>query len=67
MPETPYRFFIHKDGTDAFRWRFLTAENRVMAVSGEGYMTRDDCEIAIGILCREATTGLTIEFDRDVA
>lgn len=58
-----YRFVVFRDD-DAFRWRFVAPNGRVVAVSGESYVTEDDCKAAIIVLCREAKSGTAIEFDR---
>ena len=61
-PDT-YRFVVFRDGT-AYRWRFVAPNGRILAVSGEAYLSEDDCKAAIIVLCREAKSGTAIEFER---
>jgi uncharacterized protein YegP (UPF0339 family) len=55
---------VFRDDEGSFRWRFLAPNGRVVAVSGEAYLSEDDCKAAIVVLCREAKSGTAIEFDR---
>ncbi len=64
MSESPYRFVVYSDPTGAYRWRFVAPDGRLVAVSGEGYLSEDDCKTALILLCREARSGVAIEFDR---
>jgi uncharacterized protein YegP (UPF0339 family) len=66
VDESPpgYRFVVFRDDAGAFRWRFVGPNGRIVAVSGEGYLSEDDCKTAIIIICREAKSGTAIEFDR---
>ena len=59
-----YRFVVFRDRAGAFRWRFVAPNARIVAVSGEGYRSEDDCKAAIIVLCREAKSGTPIEFER---
>ena len=61
-PDT-YRFVVFRDEA-AYRWRFVAPNGRVVAVSGEAYLTEDDCKAAIIVLCREAKSGTAIDFVR---
>lgn len=64
---TPYFFFVYKDSKGEYRWRFYAPNNRIMANSGEGYKNKADCISAINTICRETTSGLTIEDDESAA
>jgi uncharacterized protein YegP (UPF0339 family) len=63
-PSAAYRFVVFPDEAGAFRWRFVAPNGRVVAVSGEAYLSEDDCKAAVIVLCREAKSGTAIEFDR---
>lgn len=64
MSESAYRFVVHSDPAGAYRWRFVAPDGRLVAVSGEGYLSEDDCKTALILLCREARSGVAIEYDR---
>jgi uncharacterized protein YegP (UPF0339 family) len=64
VSDSGYHFVVYADPTGAFRWRFVSPDGRLVAVSGEGYLTEDDCKTALILLCREAKSGVAIEFDR---
>jgi uncharacterized protein YegP (UPF0339 family) len=42
-------YTIYKDGTGGWRWRFLAANNEIVA-SGESYINKADCLYAISLL-----------------
>lgn len=50
------RFQIYKDTSGQFRFRFLAANNRIIANSGEGYYNKKDCLDAINLIKTNAAT-----------
>jgi uncharacterized protein YegP (UPF0339 family) len=48
------KFEIYQDNAGDFRWRFQSNSGKVLAVSGEGYNNRANCEHAIILIKREA-------------
>ena len=64
---TPYFFFVYKDTAGEYRWRFYAPNNCIMADSGEGYTKKDDCVAATNTICREAKSGITIEYAANAA
>jgi uncharacterized protein YegP (UPF0339 family) len=64
VSDSGYYFVVFADPAGAYRWRFVSPDGRLVAVSGEGYLTEDDCKTALILLCREAKSGVAIEFDR---
>lgn len=49
MSNTP-RFEVYRDKADEYRWRFVAANGRIMADSGESYTRREDCHDAVARL-----------------
>lgn len=45
-------FEIYLDKASEYRWRLLTADNKIVSDSGEGYKTREECERVIEIVKR---------------
>jgi uncharacterized protein YegP (UPF0339 family) len=43
-------FHIYVDNANQYRWRLTAANNRIVAVSGEGYHNRADCQHAITLV-----------------
>lgn len=41
------RYFIYSDIQGQYRWRLAAGNNRIIAVSGEGYINRTDCMKAL--------------------
>ena len=48
------KFEIYQDNAGDFRWRFQSNSGKILAVSGEGYNNRANCEHAIILIKREA-------------
>jgi len=48
------KFEIYQDAGGDFHWRFQANNGKIIAVSGEGYMNRSNCEHAIILVKREA-------------
>ena len=44
------KYVIYKDGINEWRWRLLAANNRIIAVSSEGYHNKRDCLAAINLV-----------------
>lgn len=57
---TPYYFEVYKDREAKFRWRFLAPNSRIMADSGQGYVSKESCTKAINEIVREAKGGISI-------
>lgn len=43
-------FLLYKDTLNQWRWRLLSANHRIIAVSGEGYFNRTDAIAAINLV-----------------
>jgi len=52
------KFEIYQDGTGDYRWRFQSNSGKVLAVSGEGYINRANCEHAIILIKRETSQAM---------
>ncbi len=44
------RFYIYKDDSGYWRWYLEAANHKKIAVSGESYENKSDCEIAIDLV-----------------
>ncbi|TXN20751.1 DUF1508 domain-containing protein [Methylobacterium sp. WL9] len=44
------RFELYRDAGGEWRWRLRVQNGNVVADSGEGYVRREDCEHAIGLV-----------------
>lgn len=55
------RFVVYKDKSDEWRWRFRADNDKIIADSGEGYVNKQDCRNAIGILKRQASAAEIVE------
>lgn len=49
-PAHKIKFYIYQDVNNEYRWRLLTANNRVIADSGEGYKNQADVLASIELL-----------------
>ena len=47
------RFEIYRDEGGEYRWRFRANNNEIVA-SGEGYLSRQDCEHAVQLIKEQA-------------
>ena len=47
-------FYIYQDNADEWRWRLRAANNKIIAVSGEGYVNKSDCRHAINLVKQSA-------------
>ncbi len=43
-------YYVYKDGQGYWRWRLRTANNRIIADSGESYHNTTDCLAAITLV-----------------
>lgn len=43
-------YYIYKDAGGYWRWRFVAANNRIIAVSSESYHNEKDCLWSIGLV-----------------
>jgi uncharacterized protein YegP (UPF0339 family) len=48
------KFEIFQDNDGEYRWRFQSNSGKILAISGEGYNNRANCEHAIILIKREA-------------
>jgi len=52
------RFELYRDAGGQWRWRLRVQNGNIVAESGEGYVRREDCEHAIGLVKRSAEAAL---------
>ena len=52
------RFELYRDAAGEWRWRLRVRNGAVIADSGEGYVRREDCEHAIGLVRRSTDAEL---------
>jgi uncharacterized protein len=43
-------FEVYKDAKEEFRWRLKAGNGKVVAVSGEGYKAKNDCQKGIELI-----------------
>lgn len=44
-------YYIYKEiGNDQFRWRLKADNHKIIAISGEGYHHKSDCQDAINLV-----------------
>lgn len=43
-------YFMYKDNQGFWRWRFVAANNRIIAVSSESYHNESDCLWSINLI-----------------
>ena len=55
MPKSECKFEVFKDAADEWRWRFISANGRIVATSGEGYKNREDCITGLSLVRRFST------------
>ena len=48
------KFVISKDSKKEFRWAFKADNGQIVAVSGEGYTTKQNCELGIAIVKKQS-------------
>ena len=54
-------FEIYKDADQEFRWRLrASGNNKVIADSGEGYTTKDNCQDGVDLVKAQAA-GATVQ------
>lgn len=51
-----YTFEIYKDRSSEYRWRLKAANNKIVADSGEGYVTKQSCKDGIDLVKTNAST-----------
>jgi uncharacterized protein YegP (UPF0339 family) len=59
-PDAEAATFIVYEAADGFRWRLSTANNRIVADSGEAYTRERDCTRAIKTVARVAGGAVTV-------
>jgi uncharacterized protein YegP (UPF0339 family) len=57
------RWEIYKDEGGKYRWRLRAANSRIVASSGESFVSKYGAEMAILIAQRAATTTVVVEAD----
>jgi len=50
VPTRALKYILYRDGDGRWRWRLKAKNRRTIAVSGEGYENRADCEAAIELV-----------------
>lgn len=53
------RFQVYRDTAGEFRWRLRAGNNEIIAVSGEGYTSKQSCLHGIDVVKREAAGAST--------
>jgi uncharacterized protein YegP (UPF0339 family) len=43
-------YWMYKDTSGQWRWRLISANNRIIADSAEGYWHKQDCRAAISLV-----------------
>lgn len=56
-------FYIHKDASGQWRWKFVGKNSKTIAVSSESYRNLADCEHSTSLVKSEASTSPTIGDD----
>ena len=56
---TMAKFEIYKDTAKQHRWRLRSANNQVIASSGESFTTKDGCKNGIAAVKRDSPTAST--------
>ncbi len=49
-------FTMYKDTSSQWRWRFRANNNKIVAVSSESYINKQDCRDSIDIVKKESPT-----------
>jgi uncharacterized protein YegP (UPF0339 family) len=44
------KFYIFKDSQGYWRWHLMSANNKIVADSAEGYVNEHDCLVGIGLV-----------------
>jgi uncharacterized protein YegP (UPF0339 family) len=44
------KYEVYRDSASQWRWRFISSNGRIIAVSSESYINRTDCESGITII-----------------
>lgn len=55
------RFVIFKDAAGKYRWHLQDANNRILADSGQGYVNKVSCRLAIRLIILKAKTASIID------
>ena len=54
QPPIGSEFTIYTDGRGEYRWRLRASNNKIIADSAEGYVSRSDCQRGIDIVKQQA-------------
>lgn len=47
------RFETYKDKRGEFRWRFISSNGKIIAISSESYKAKSDCQHGIDLIKRD--------------
>ncbi|MEY2563404.1 MAG: uncharacterized protein QOH88_1597 [Verrucomicrobiota bacterium] len=56
-------YYIHKDTSSEWRWRFVATNSKTIAVSSESYHNLSDCEHSISLVKTEGNRAVVIGDD----
>lgn len=54
------RFELYKDSVSQYRWRLKASNGQIVAVSGEGYTTKVNCQNGIDLV-KSTTNSTTVD------
>jgi len=54
------KYYIYKDVSDFFRWQLLASNGEILAESGDGYVTENDCRKMINIIKKSDNVSVEI-------
>ena len=54
------RYEIYQDSAREWRWRYRAANNKIIGVSGEGYVNKVDCRHSITLM-KQSTNAPVVE------
>jgi uncharacterized protein YegP (UPF0339 family) len=54
-------FFIYKDNSGEYRWRFRANNNEIVADSSEGYKNKADCQHGIDIVKQQSPSASVVD------
>ena len=55
------KYYIYKDRSGYYRWRYISVNGNIIADSGEGYVNKSDCQRGIQIMKQSANDPVTDE------
>lgn len=57
------KFELYKDAKEEFRWRLKSANGKIIATGGQGYVAKVDCQRGIEILKEAGAKGAKSKFE----